>query len=365
MELETQRILKTCINARVALAELKQAAELIPNQAILINTIPMLEAQASSEIENIVTTTDRLFRFSGARHESQADPATREALRYRHALRKGFGDLGHKPLSTNTAIEICSIIKNVQMGIRNVPGTALQKDATGEIIYTPPVGEGTLRDLLANWERFIHSDENDLDPLVRMGVMHYQFEAVHPFTDGNGRTGRILNVLYLIEKNLLDLPIFYLSRYIIRSKAEYYRLLQDVTTNGAWENWLVYILEGIAETSKWTTGKIRAIRDLKQMAADYVKQAEPQIYSHELVELIFEQPYCRISDLVDAGLAQRQTASTYLHKLAEIGVLLEMKMGREKLFVHPALHSLLRSEDNPLGPYTPPEPLNIDLGDLQ
>lgn len=363
-EVETKEVLKACVRARAALAELKQAAELIPNQAILINTIPTLEAQASSEIENIVTTTDRLFRYSEASHEAQADPPTREALRYRRALRTGYMRIRERPLSTATALDICSTIKNVQMEIRKVPGTALRNDSTGKIIYTPPVGEPKLRELLANWERFIHDEEDGLDPLVRMAVMHYQFEAIHPFTDGNGRTGRILNVLYLIEKELLDLPVLYLSRHIIRNKIDYYRLLQEVTTKGNWTDWLIYILNGVAETSSWTTSKIRAIRHLKQIATDYIKKAEPQIYSHELIEQIFEQPYCRISNIVDAGLAKRQTASTYLRRLADIGVLFEAKVGREKLFVHPALHALLTSESNEVEPYTPPPELDVDLSRL-
>lgn len=353
--METRSVLKACVEARAALAELKQATELIPNQAILINTIPTLEAQASSEIENIVTTTDHLFRYSRSHHEEQADPPTREALRYRRALRRGFTDLKKRPLSTATAIDICSTIKNVQMEVRRVPGTALQKDATGEIIYTPPEGETHLRELLTNWERFIHNDDDGIDPLIRMAIMHYQFEAIHPFTDGNGRTGRILNVLYLIEKKLLDLPILYLSRYIIQTKSDYYRLLQEVTSKENWEEWLTYILQGVAETSLWTTAKIRAIRDLKQKAAEFVKTEEPQIYSHELVEKIFEQPYCRISDLVDAGLAQRQTASTYLRKLVAAGVLVELKVGREKIFVHPALRRLLTSDVNTLDAYRSPK----------
>ena len=363
-DVETKPILKACVEARSALAELKQAAELIPNQSILINTIPTLEAQASSEIENIVTTTDRLFRYSEANSEAQADPATREALRYRRALRTGYTRLRERPLSTATALDICSTIKNVQMEVRRVPGTALQNDSTGKVIYTPPVGEPKLQELLANWERFIHAEENDMDPLIRMAVMHYQFEAIHPFTDGNGRTGRILNVLFLIDKKLLDLPILYLSRYIIRNKADYYRLLHEVTTEGNWSDWLLYILNGVTETSTWTTAKIRAIRDLKQTASDYIKTAEPQIYSYELVEQIFEQPYCRISNIVDAGLAKRQTASSYLKKLVDIGVLVETRLGREKLFIHPALHTLLTSEGNEVEPYAPPPKLDISLNRL-
>ena len=217
VELETRAVLKQCITARAALAELKQAAQLIPNQAVLINTLPLLESRASSEIENIVTTTDKLFQH--LRNEEHADPATKEALRYSRALLKGYGALNQYPLTTRTAEEICTHIKGVQMAVRRTPGTRLSNDATGEIIYTPPEGETVLRDMLANWERYLHN-ELSCDPLIRMAVGHYQFEAIHPFADGNGRTGRIINSLFLIEENLLTLPILYLSRYIIQNKAD-------------------------------------------------------------------------------------------------------------------------------------------------
>jgi Fic family protein len=213
---ETKAVLKACVEARAAMAGLRQATALIPNPAVLINTIPILEAQASSEIENIVTTTDALFRHARL-NELSADPATKEALRYRTALKAGFDSLKKRPLTTRTAEEICTIIRNVRMTVRKIPGTALANNATGEIIYTPPEEESRLRDKLANWERFIHESEG-IDPLVRMAIAHYQFEAIHPFTDGNGRTGRIL-LLMLIEQGLLDLLILYLSRYVTLHKA--------------------------------------------------------------------------------------------------------------------------------------------------
>ena len=199
------------------MAELKTSGQLIPNQAVLINSIPLLEAQASSEIENIVTTTDKLFRFANE-SGAQADPATKEALRYRTALIEGFEMLRRRPVSTSTAIAVCSTIKGVELDIRATPGTAMMNEATGAVIYTPPEGQNLLRHQLANWERFIHEAE-DIDPLIRLAVMHYQFEAIHPFVDGNGRTGRVLNLLYLVDKGLLDIPVLYLSRYIIANKA--------------------------------------------------------------------------------------------------------------------------------------------------
>ena len=354
-EIETKAVLRRCITARAALAELKQAAELIPNQAILINTLPLLEAQASSEIENIVTTTDRLFQHM--EHDEATDPATKEALRYRQALLEGFRALQHLPIHTAMAENICSRIRGVQMQVRRVPGTKIGNMATGDVIYTPPEGEALLRRLLANWEQFLHN-EIELDPLIRMAVAHYQFEAIHPFTDGNGRTGRVLNSLFLIQENLLTLPILYLSRYIIRRKSDYYRLLLAITTSSslggslqAWEEWILFVLEGVEETARWTTAKIAAIRELSAQTATYVRCVAPAVYSFELVNLIFERPYCRIGDLEVAGIAKRQAASRYLKQLVSIGVLEERTVGREKLFVHPKFLQLLIREGNTFAPY--------------
>ena len=348
MDIETKAILKQCITARAALAELKQAAELIPNQAVLINTLPLLEAGASSEIENIVTTTDKLFQF--LHNENQADPATKEALRYSSALFEGFRALNQHPLNTRTIEDICTQIKGIQMNVRRTPGTALANDKTGEVIYTPPVGEDVLRTMLADWERFLHNAV-EIDPLIRMAVTHYQFEAIHPFTDGNGRTGRIVNSLFLIQEGLLTLPILYLSRYIIQHKADYYRLLLQVTREQDWETWIIYVLKGVEETATWTTAKIAAIRALSEHTVDYVRNKLPKVYSHELVSLIFELPYCRISSLAEAGIAKRQAASQYLKQLVEIGVLIEAPVTKEKLFIHPKLMQLLSKDSNEFKPY--------------
>ena len=351
-ELESRAVLKACIEARAALAELKQAAELIPNQAMLINTIPLLEAKDSSEIENIVTTTDQLFQYaqSPAQGQDNADPATKEALRYRTALHRGYQSLKDRPLCTATAVDVCRTLKGVDMDIRRTPGTQLINDRTGEVIYTPPEGEARLRDMLANWERFLHN-QAELDPLIRMAVGHYQFEAIHPFTDGNGRTGRVINILYLIQEELLNLPILYLSRHVIAHKADYYGLLLGVTRDQAWEPWLQFMLQAVAETSRWTTGKIAAIRKLAEHTTDHVRTRLPKIYTRELVDVIFEQPYCRIGNLVDKGIAQRQAASRYLHDLADLGVLREMPFGKEKLFIHPKLMQLLSRDNNQVQPY--------------
>ena len=338
IELETSTVLKACIGARAALAELKQAGALLPNQGLLINTLPLMEAKDSSEIENIVTTTDKLFQF--ANEQSQADPATKEALRYRTALYQGFISLKSKPLSTSTAVAVCSTIKGVDMDIRRVPGTTIANTVNQEIIYTPPVGADAIRNLLTNWENFIHHS-HELDPLIVMAVAHYQFEAINPFLDGNGRTGRILNILLLIEKELLTLPILYLSYYIVRHKSDYYRLLNGVSREQQWQDWILYMLAAVQQTAEWTTRKINAVRGLVEDTGAFVRERLPKIYSHELIQVIFEQPYCRIQNLVDAQVAKRQTASVYLKQLAEIGVLNERQVGKEKLFVHPKLIQLI------------------------
>lgn len=348
---ENRTILKACIPARAALAELKQAGELLPDQGLLINLLPLLEARDSSEIENILTTTDKLFRH--AQRESEADAATREALRYRTALYQGFRQLEDRPLSTATAIEVCSTLKNQTMELRRLPGTVIGNQATGAVIYTPPEGETVIRDLLSNWERFIHA-EDDLDPLVKMAISHYQFEAIHPFYDGNGRTGRILNVLYLIQQGLLTLPILYLSRYIVQNKSAYYRLLHQVTRDDQWQEWIMFVLAGVEQVARWTCLKIAAVRELMEHTSHYVKDQLPKIYSHELMQLLFEQPYCRISSLVARHIAKRQTASVYLKKLVDIGVLEEQSAGKEKLFMHTKLVRLMSQDSNTLPPYATP-----------
>lgn len=342
--IETTEILKTCINSRVALAELKQAAELIPNSAVLVNALPLLEARASSEIENIVTTTDKLFEFADIA-EDKADAATKEALRYRTALFEGSKMVKRGMLTTDMAIQICSTIKGSELDIRAESGTTLNNRMTGEVIYTPPEGQKLLQAKLDNWADFMHK-KTDIDPLIRLAVQHYQFEAIHPFIDGNGRTGRILNILFLVEHGLLDSPILYLSRFIIQNKAAYYRLLQNVTRDQDWTPWILFMLNGIEETCIWTTDKIKAIRELMEHTASFVQDKLPKIYSWELVEMLFKQPYCRISNLVDAGVAKRQTASVYLKQLCDAGVLKEIKSGRENMFVHPKYIELLTGEEN-------------------
>ncbi|MEZ6195864.1 MAG: Fic family protein [Planctomycetota bacterium] len=350
-DVETKPILRRCIEARAALGELKLACELIPNQAMLINLIPTLEARASSEIENIVTTADRVFRH--LEDDGNADPATREALRHRVALMRGLESLDTRPLCTRTAEIVCSHVKDTEMSVRRVPGTALANATTGEVIYTPPEGEKRIREMLANWEHFLHAAEGP-DPLIRMAVGHYQFEAIHPFVDGNGRTGRILNSIHLVEKGLLTLPVLYLSRHFIRHRAEYHAGLLEVTRAAAWEPWILFVLSGVEETARWTLAKVAAIRGLINASAQYVSTALPKVYSRELVDVLFTQPYCRISHLVDSGIAKRQTASTYLRKLTDIGFMTEEVAGRDKLFVNRRLLQVLENEDDTCEPLRPP-----------
>jgi Fic family protein len=304
----------------------------------------MLEARASSEIENIVTTTDKLFEFADIA-EDKADAATKEALRYRTALYEGTKMVQRGMLTTDMALQIVSTVKGIELDLRAESGTTLKNRVSGEVIYTPPVGQKLVQKLLDNWADFMHRSK-DIDPLVRMAVQHYQFEAIHPFADGNGRTGRILNILFLVQLGLLDSPILYLSRFIISNKAAYYQLLKKVTHEQSWEPWISFILEGVEETCIWTTDKIKAIRELMEHTGEFVQNRLPKIYSWELVELLFKQPYCRIGNLVDSKIAKRQTASVYLKQLCDLGVLKEVKSGRENLFVHPKYIELLTGEEN-------------------
>ena len=342
---ETKAVLKRCVTARVALADLNRAADLLPNPRMLEASLPLLEAQASSEIENVITSADTMFRY--VHSAAAADPATREALRYRTALLEGFAGLQVGGLGVEAAVRVCSRIKGDPMRVRSDLGTVIA--GPRGVVYTPPVGEARIRQLLANWGQFLRGS-TELDPLVRMAIAHYQFEAIHPFTDGNVRTGRVLNTLFLVEQGLLSRPILYLSRYINVHRADYYRLLLEVTRAQAWEPWILYMLPGIEETAAWTTAKIEAIRRLQEETARLVGARAPRVYRRPLIDLVFEHPYCRISDVVEAGIAERQTASRYLHTLVELGVLRIRRLGREKLFFHPKLLALLTQEPNELEP---------------
>lgn len=348
-DIETKAILKACVSARAAITELRLAGELIPDQTVLINAIPILEAKDSSEIENIVTTNDALFRQASLR-DSEGDPAAKEALRYRTALYQSFTSIKDRPLTARSAIEICRTITGIELDVRATPGTTLRNSFTREVIYTPPDGQEHLRQLLSNWERFLN-DESDLDPIVRMAVVHYQFEAIHPFPDGNGRTGRVLNLLTLYKAGLLDLPTLYLSRFILRTKADYYRLLLNVTVAQEWEPWILYVLQAVTETSRWTNGKVRAIGHLMDATTVHVRSQASKIYSRELIDAIFAQQYIRIGNLVGQNIAKRETASLYLKALVNIGVLEEEKRGRDKVFIHRKYIDLLSSDDHEFAAY--------------
>jgi Fic family protein len=339
-ELETKAVLRQALNAMRALAELKGVGGLIPDQAILINAIPLQEAKLSSEIENIVTTQDELFRAAGD-ESTVKDPQTKEVLRYRTALRQGYEALKREQLSLNMIRQVCATLRGESVDFRGKDDQVhIGNRATGRVTYTPPRGGRGLTVKLRNLESYLLSPDQP-DPLIRMAVGHYQFEAIHPFTDGNGRTGRILNILYLLHKGILEIPVLYLSRFIIRNKQEYYRSLRQVTEDGAWEQWVMYMLHGVEETSLWTIGRIRAIRTLLDSTIDLFRREAPQVYSKELMELIFRQPYCKIQFLVEAGIAERKTASVYLQKLERIGILNGGKIGREMVYRHPALLKVL------------------------
>lgn len=333
-DLETKAVLKQAIGANRALANLRGLAGQIPNQGMLISSITLQEARMSSEIENIVTTNDELYR-ADADADGKTDPHTKEVLRYRQALHHGFASLKERPLTTNLFIEIAQLIKQADIGIRAIPGTALKNEAQ-EVVYTPPVGDNVIREKLSNLERFIHSDD-DVDPLIKMAVIHYQFEAIHPFPDGNGRTGRILILLYLVHAGLMDLPVLFLSRYIIANKLDYYLGLQKVTEHQDWENWVLFMLRAVESTANQTFDQVKRILSVMEGVRERVQREAVGIYSKDLIEVIFRHPYTKIQFLVDANIAKRQTSSTYLQTLAALGVLREQKIGREKYYVNDAL----------------------------
>jgi len=340
-KLETRQVMRQAVAANRRLAELKGIANVMPNPAILINAIILQEARSSSEIENVLTTNDRLFEAFSS-EKGAVDPQTKEVLRYREALWEGFHTLRKRPvLSTNFFVQIYQTIKQTNAGIRNTPGTRIS-DGRGRTLYTPPEGERVIRDKLKNLEDFIHNEDDSVDPLIKLAIMHYQFEAIHPFTDGNGRTGRILNVLFLVYKGLLDLPILYLSHYIIKRKADYYKLLRNVTKENNWETWILFMLMAIEKTSQSTIEKISQINGLLTNTIEHCRNELPSyMYSKELVELLFEQPYCKVKFLVDRGIAKRQRASVYLKTLEEIGILRMKKVGKENLFLNIQLYDLL------------------------
>lgn len=342
VEIETPAVMRRLVTASRALAELKGAGNLIPDQAILINSIPLQEARLSSEIENIVTTQDALFK-AAALPESQADPATREVLRYRTALRLGYEIVQQRDIDIDLLIELCTTLRNRPATLRDQESVLIVDANRDAAVYTPPRGRERIVALLRNLTAFLQ-EPSDLDPLLKMAIAHYQFEAIHPFVDGNGRTGRIVNLLALLRAGLLDIPVLYLSRYIIQHKQEYYRRLRAVTEQGDWEGWLLYMLAAVEEMALWTTERIRAIRDLMDETAERCRAEMRRGYSKELIELIFRQPYCKIAFVVEAGIVQRQAAAAYLQELERIGVLASERVGREVVYRNPALLEVLSAQ---------------------
>ncbi|MCK4679240.1 MAG: Fic family protein [Bacteroidales bacterium] len=345
VELETKTILRKVASARAALAEMKGMGEIIPNQAMLVNSLTLCEAKDSSEIENIVTTRDELFIAFATQHKN-ISPQIKEVLNYRSGLWHGYNLIKEKGfMSVNVIIDLHEKIINNDAGIRKFPGTALKNSRTGEIVYTPPTGEINIKKKLSNLETYINIDDDVIDALIKMAIIHYQFESIHPFYDGNGRVGRIINILYLVMKGLLDIPILYLSSYIIKRKPDYYKLLSEVRFDDrGWEKWILFLLDGVEQTAKQTSLLIKEIKKLLDETIEKVKSELPSIYSKELVETLFEHPYCKVSFLVEKGLYERRTAMKNLNHLEKIGILRSIKRGKQKLFLNTTLFELFKDE---------------------
>jgi Fic family protein len=341
-DIETKAILRKTISAGRALAQLKGTLLNLPNPTLFLDTIYFQEAKASSEVENIVTTNDELYKSLVADKKVE-NPATKEVLSYKEALWQGLEQLKKKPfITTNLCIGIVQCIKQNSASIRVTPGTTLS-NAQGEVIYTPPSGEKVIREKLANLEKFINEDET-FDPLIKMAIMHYQFEAIHPFSDGNGRTGRILLLLYLKLSGLLDTPAIYLSDYIIKNKVDYYRRLCGVTEKQDWESYILYMLDMTEETS--TKGLERLVKITKTMdkTANEIKTKVPKVYSKDLVEILFRLPYTKRQHLIDENIGNPKTAGNYLQTLEENGFLKSVKVGKEKLYLNQRLLNILEEK---------------------
>ncbi len=337
---ETPTTLKKAISANRALAKLNGVAKIIPNSAILINSLVLQEAKDSSAIENIITTHDELFR--AGLDVSDITNEAKEVQNYRQALLKGYELVtSNKLLLKKYIIEIQQELEQNDAGVRRQSGTVLKNAQTGEVVFTPPQDYETIQKLLDNLERYIN-EENEIDPLINMAIIHYQFESIHPFYDGNGRTGRIINILYLVLKDLLELPILYLSRYIIQNKADYYRLLQEVRTKENWEEWILYMLDGIEQTSLSTIELINGIYALMDKTQTTIKEKLPKIYSKDLVEILFVHPYTKIEFLVDGLGITRKTASKYLNELEQIGIVKNIQIKNSKFFINEELFEMLQ-----------------------
>jgi Fic family protein len=342
-EIENIVILKKTISASRALSELKGAITNLPNPTLFIDTINLQEAQASSAIENIITTQDELFKASIADKKND-NPATKEVMHYKDALWYGVAQIEKSPiLTTNLFISLVQIIKENQSGIRNAPGTQLKNPVSNTVVYTPPEGENTIREKLKNLEDFIHA-EDTIDPLVKMAIINYQFEAIHPFFDGNGRTGRIILLLYLKTTGLLDWPALFLSNYIIEHKAEYYTNLRKVTEEDNWEDWIMYMLDMVEQTALKGRAQIAAIENLMNAMAAEIQQKLPKMYSKDLMEELFRLPYTKRNQLEKAGLGNLKTVGNYLKELENQGFLKSEQLGKEKLYLNFRLLEVLRGK---------------------
>jgi Fic family protein len=340
-EIENKAILKKTISASRALSELKGAITNLPNPTLFLDTIQLQEAQASSAIENIVTTHDELFRASVADKKIE-NLAVKEVFHYKKALWLGLESLKKRPiLNTNLFIQLVQTIKENQAGIRNVPGTQLKNPATGQVIYTPPEGEAVIREKLKNLEEYIHADDGT-DPLVKMAIIHYQFEAIHPFFDGNGRAGRILLLLYLKLTGLLDLPALFLSRYIIENKGTYYTKLRGVTEMKDWQGWILYMLDMIEQSAKQDRKRILEIETLMLRMGQEIQVQLPKVYSKDLLEILFRLPYTKRQFLEEAGLGTLKTVGNYLQELEHAGLLKSEQVGKEKLYLNFQLLEVLK-----------------------
>lgn len=341
-DIETTAVLKKLARAHQALAELKGIAASIPNEGILINTLSLQEAKDSSEIENIITTHDELYR-SNSLDRLFVSVAAKEVHAYANALRQGFEEVKAHGLLTNaTILQIQANIEENNAGFRRLPGTALKNELTGATVYTPPQHVDEIIALMSNLERFINEDALcDWDPLTKMAVVHHQFESIHPFYDGNGRTGRIINILYLVKQGLLKIPVLYLSRYINQNKADYYRLLQVTRESEDWQPWLMFMLEGVEQTARQTVLLIEGIRNLMLTFKQKMRAELPKIYSQDLLNNLFRHPYTKI-DFVMAELGvSRITATRYLDELVSIHLLVKHKKGRDNYYINTALYDLL------------------------
>jgi Fic family protein len=342
IELESRPVLKKLAKAHQALAELKGVSGIIPNQSILISTLSLQEAKDSSAIENIITTHDELYK-SDFSAKQFASFAAKEVYNYAAALQNGYQKVKKTGLLINNHIlEIQKTLEENSSGFRKLPGTALKNDRTGEIVYTPPQDESQIRILMNNLEQFINDDTlSDADTLIKMAVIHHQFESIHPFYDGNGRTGRIINILYLVKHGLLDTPVLYLSRYINQNKNEYYRLLQAVRDTNDWESWILYMLEGIEQTSRQTILLVQKMRDLMQCHKYRMREELPKIYSQDLLNNLFRHPYTKIDFVMQELQVTRITATKYLEALVRIGLLSKHKKWKENYYMNDALFDLL------------------------